>query len=176
MAVIEREKSDSVVLLRLNRPEKRNALTIAMRFELADLLEEIAVDETASVVVITGAPPASCDIRIGSAHAVFGHPEIDRGVPAPFGALIAMMPDQLARELAFTGRLIHADEALRAGILRQIAEDPLAASMELAHRIAKTPRSSPVRSKALMLAAAADGPPARAAAAELKMFREAMLP
>jgi enoyl-CoA hydratase len=46
---------DGVVRFTLNRPAKRNALSIALRDELSDHLEAVADDETARVVVITGA-------------------------------------------------------------------------------------------------------------------------
>jgi enoyl-CoA hydratase len=49
-----------IALLTLNRPNKRNALTIDMRFELARLLEELASDDATAALVLTGAPPAFC--------------------------------------------------------------------------------------------------------------------
>ena len=45
----------SVALLTLDRPDKKNALSIALRDEMSDALDQLAEDETVSVVVITGA-------------------------------------------------------------------------------------------------------------------------
>jgi enoyl-CoA hydratase len=44
-----------VGLLTLNRPEKRNALSIELRDAMSDALDRLARDEKVSVVVITGA-------------------------------------------------------------------------------------------------------------------------
>jgi enoyl-CoA hydratase len=49
-----------VALLTLNRPEKRNALSIEMRFELASLLAELGSDPSVACLVVTGAGPAFC--------------------------------------------------------------------------------------------------------------------
>jgi enoyl-CoA hydratase len=46
---------DAIVVLTLDRPEKRNALSIAMRDELSDALDELADDASTKVVVLTGA-------------------------------------------------------------------------------------------------------------------------
>ncbi len=54
------EKHDRVALVTLNRPEKRNALSIAMRDEIERCLQELEADDSVSVVVITGAGPAFC--------------------------------------------------------------------------------------------------------------------
>jgi enoyl-CoA hydratase/carnithine racemase len=47
--------ADGVVTLTLNRPEKKNALSIAVRDEFSDALEAVAGDVAAKVVVVTGA-------------------------------------------------------------------------------------------------------------------------
>jgi enoyl-CoA hydratase len=49
---------DGIATVTLNRPDKRNALSIALRDTLSDLLEAWTEDEAVRVVVITGAPPA----------------------------------------------------------------------------------------------------------------------
>ena len=50
--------ADGVALVKLNRPEKRNALSIALRTQLADALDALAADETVNCVVLTGAGQA----------------------------------------------------------------------------------------------------------------------
>ena len=52
--------SPTVALLTLNRPERRNALSIALRDEIADRLDTLAADPDLKVVVITGAGPVFC--------------------------------------------------------------------------------------------------------------------
>jgi enoyl-CoA hydratase len=47
--------ADGVALLTLDRPDKKNALSIALRDEMSDALDRLAGDESVKVVVITGA-------------------------------------------------------------------------------------------------------------------------
>lgn len=49
--------SPAVALLTLNRPERRNALSIALRDEISDHLHALAPDPELKVLVITGAGP-----------------------------------------------------------------------------------------------------------------------
>ncbi len=53
--LIETEHKERVLLIRLNRPEKRNAITAAMYQTLADILEEAAGNSKIRAVVLTGA-------------------------------------------------------------------------------------------------------------------------
>jgi enoyl-CoA hydratase len=55
-----RDDADGVALLTLNRPEKRNALSIDLRVELAEALAATAADEAVGAVVLTGAGSAFC--------------------------------------------------------------------------------------------------------------------
>jgi enoyl-CoA hydratase/carnithine racemase len=50
----------TVALVTLQRPEKRNALSIDLRLELADAFGRLAEDEGVSCVVLTGAGTAFC--------------------------------------------------------------------------------------------------------------------
>ena len=54
------EKEASLAVVTLNRPDKRNALSIALRFELDTCLKELEEDDEISVVIITGSGPAFC--------------------------------------------------------------------------------------------------------------------
>lgn len=58
MADIDVSRSDGVVTLTLNRPEKKNAVTSAMFRELRDRFVEVGDDPDARVLVITGAGDA----------------------------------------------------------------------------------------------------------------------
>jgi enoyl-CoA hydratase len=53
-------RSDGVAVLTLDRPEKRNALTIEMRYELARLLVELEEDAAVGALVVTGSGSAFC--------------------------------------------------------------------------------------------------------------------
>ncbi|MDP2947944.1 MAG: enoyl-CoA hydratase/isomerase family protein [Chloroflexota bacterium] len=54
------EKRDKTALVTLNRPDKRNALSIALRNEIDHCLGELADDDSVSVVVLAGAGPSFC--------------------------------------------------------------------------------------------------------------------
>jgi enoyl-CoA hydratase/carnithine racemase len=51
------ESSDGVVRLTLNRPQRRNALSLGLLTQLEQALDQVAADTSARVVVLTGAGP-----------------------------------------------------------------------------------------------------------------------
>lgn len=51
---------EKLAIVTLNRPEKRNALSIALRNEIDACLAELEADDAISAVVITGAGPVFC--------------------------------------------------------------------------------------------------------------------
>jgi enoyl-CoA hydratase len=57
---LETEVTDGVLTIRINRPDKRNALTLAMREQFAGLLLDADSNPDVGVVVITGTDPAFC--------------------------------------------------------------------------------------------------------------------
>jgi len=58
--MIEYELQDSLALIRLNRPEKRNALTVEMRIDLANAFERADRDAQVRAVVLCAAGSAFC--------------------------------------------------------------------------------------------------------------------
>jgi enoyl-CoA hydratase len=58
--VIRAERTGDVALIRIDRPDKRNALTLAMIEGLRDELRGAAGDPGVRGVVIAGAPPSTC--------------------------------------------------------------------------------------------------------------------
>src|SRR4051794_25409583 len=52
--------AEGVARLTLNRPEKRNALSLELRTELADALEREAANEAIRCLILTGAGSAFC--------------------------------------------------------------------------------------------------------------------
>jgi enoyl-CoA hydratase/carnithine racemase len=59
-APLDVERRGGVALLTLNRPEKRNALSLELRELFARALEDLARDDELSCLVITGAGSAFC--------------------------------------------------------------------------------------------------------------------
>lgn len=197
------ERDGEVVVVTLCRPEKRNALSIELREELADAFGALSEDDGVGCVVLTGAGPAFCsgmdttqfggdlahrerlvetstlafhavsncsrpvvaavngpalaggfalallcDLRLASAKATFGYPELPRGIPPSYAAARAVLPATIAQELCLTGRLVQAQEAQRLGIVREVANgNVLERALELAHRIADLPRQAVLETK-----------------------------
>jgi enoyl-CoA hydratase/carnithine racemase len=54
------QETDGVAVLTLNRPEKRNALSRALRDEIVRRLDALEQDDAVRVVILTGAAPAFC--------------------------------------------------------------------------------------------------------------------
>jgi len=69
----------------------------------------------------------ACDLRYASADAFFTIFEINLALTADVGTfprILRWVPEGLARELAFTGRRMGAEEARSAGLLNGVAADP----------------------------------------------------
>jgi enoyl-CoA hydratase len=82
--------ADGVALVTLDRPEKRNALSIELRAEAADALARLGAADDVRCTVITGAPPA---FSSGMDFTEFGGPREQRerllvANEAFFGALL----------------------------------------------------------------------------------------
>jgi len=54
------ETREKAALVTLNRPNKRNALSIALRYQIDQCLAELEADDAVSVVVLAGAGPSFC--------------------------------------------------------------------------------------------------------------------
>jgi enoyl-CoA hydratase len=197
------ERHDEVALVTLRRPEKRNALSIELRLELAGAFGALSNDEGVGCVVLTGAGSAFCsgmdttqfggdlehrrrlvetstvafeavgncrrpivaavngaaiaggfalallcDLRIASTSAVFGYPELPRGIPPSYAAARAVLPATIAQELCLTGRLVKAEEAHKLGIVREVVNgDIVARGLELGRRVAGLPRRAVLETK-----------------------------
>lgn len=99
---------------------------------------------------------SACDLRVASADSYFRIAEIDVGITADLGTLQRLphlIPGGVVRDLALTGRRMMADEALRWGLVTQIADDrdaAIAAAMALARTIAdKSPIAAAGTKRAL---------------------------
>ena len=202
-ASLEIEHSGDVAVVTLQRPDKRNALSIDLRVELADAFTSLGEDETVGCVVLTGAGSAFCsgmdtsqfggdiehrrrlvetstsafeavgdckrpvvaavngpalaggfalsllcDLRVAHSSAVFGYPELPRGIPPSYASARAVLPATVAQELCLTGRVVDANEALRLGIVRQVVEgDVVERARELAETVAALPRQAVLETK-----------------------------
>ena len=86
---------------------------------------------------------SACDMRYCSKDAFFCIQEINIGMTADVGTfprLPHLMPQGLVRELAFSGRRMHAEEALRVGFVNEVFEthdDMLKRVLDIAAEIAQ---------------------------------------
>jgi enoyl-CoA hydratase len=57
---VDVEVTDRIAVVTLNRPDKRNALTVALLRELTTTMDRIGTDDDVDVLILTGADPAFC--------------------------------------------------------------------------------------------------------------------
>lgn len=58
--VLQKKLEDEIILVTLNRPNKRNALSIELRKEIAETFQCLSDDEKCRAVILTGAGTAFC--------------------------------------------------------------------------------------------------------------------
>ncbi|HEY8517978.1 MAG TPA: enoyl-CoA hydratase-related protein [Candidatus Binatia bacterium] len=116
----------------------------------------------------------ACDLAIAGEKARFGQPETNLGLIPGFGGcarLLRRVGVGLARELIYSGRLLSAEEALRAGLVQRVVPqgELRAAARKWAEELAARPPLAIARAKAAM--AAAETSDARSAArVEIEAF------
>jgi enoyl-CoA hydratase len=82
----------------------------------------------------------ACDIRYASARAKLGQPEINLGIVPGWGGtqrLARVCGIGVAKDLIYTGRTIDAEEALRVGLVSEIADPVLERALETARDLAE---------------------------------------
>ncbi|MCW2546915.1 MAG: Enoyl-CoA hydratase/isomerase [Mycobacterium sp.] len=225
--VLMREQRGAVLILRLNRPEARNALTAELAGELGLALEAAEDDRDVRCVVLTGtgdrafcagmdlrdfaAGGASkaasqrgtevfgrfvrgdvsipvvgaanatavaggfelllgCDIVVASESALFGLPEVKRGLFAAGGGVFVgtRIPLAVALELTLTGDPMDAVRAQSLGLINQVVapDQVLDAAVAMAERIARNGPLAIQATKQLVRTAAVDTQKAWALQAE----------
>lgn len=103
----------------------------------------------------------AADIRICAPDAAFMAPFVKLGVSVGDLGLSWMLPRLIgagaAAEVFYTGKTLGADDGLRLKLVQHVAEDPLAAAVELAAKIASRPRLAVQMSKELLNASIGAG-------------------
>lgn len=96
----------------------------------------------------------ACDVRMAADSARFGQPEVTLGIIPGWGGtqrLARATSIGFAKDLILTGRLVGADEALRAGLVSHVhpKDELLDAAVALAEQIASRPSSATAAAKRL---------------------------
>lgn len=200
------EQRGAVLVLTLNRPERRNALNAETMAGIGRALTDAKDDDSIATIVLTGAGDKvfsagldlkefaeggkagqtdgpglevlldgdypkpivagangsalaggfelllACDLVVAADHAVFGVPEVKRGLVAAGGGVLLLprrVPLALALEMGLTGEPIDADRALAFGLINRVVPgdrvldealamaDAIAANAPLAVRFTK---------------------------------------
>jgi enoyl-CoA hydratase len=204
------EERDRVLVLTMDRPEARNAMSLTMANQIAEATDLLDERPDLSVGVITGAGGTfcagmdlkrfargerpvvegrgfaglverpsrkpliaavegyalaggfeivlSCDLVVASREAVFGLPEVKRGLTAAAGGLLRLqqrIPYHLALELVLTGRMWPATEAAEVHLVNRLAEPGAAidSALELADEVAANAPLALAASKQVMVQA-----------------------
>ena len=82
----------------------------------------------------------ACHLRVASPGSVFGLPEAGLGIIPGYGGtqrLSRLVGRSRALEMILTGRHMHADEALQAGLVNRLADDPAEEARKLLREILK---------------------------------------
>ena len=81
----------------------------------------------------------ACDLRYASGRAKLGQPEINLAIVPGWGGtqrLTRVCGIGVAKDLIYTGRTVGAEEALRVGLINEIADPVLERALEVAHSLA----------------------------------------
>jgi len=227
---LERERRGKVEILRLNRPEARNAINPETSREIQAALDEVEADRDVWCIVLTGAGPVfcagadlkvvaagrgveimldrggfaglverevtkpiicavngpalaggfeialACDFVVAAEDAVFGLPEVQRGLLAAAGGPIRLaqrVPLAVALEITVLGEPMTAARAHELGLVNRVVPtaEVLEAALAMADRIiANSPAA--VRGARALVRGAADATDADAWALSKRIMRE----
>jgi enoyl-CoA hydratase len=227
---LERERRGKVEILRLNRPEARNAINPETAREIQAALDDIEADRDVWCVVLTGAGPVfcagadlkvvaagggldimlerggfaglverdvskpiiaaingpalaggfeialACDFVVAADDAVFGLPEVQRGLLAAAGGPVRLaqrVPLAVALEITVLGEPMSAARALELGLVNRVvpAAEVLDAALAMAERII-TNSPAAVRGARELVRGAADATDAEGWALSRRIMRE----
>ncbi len=128
MVLVETDAASRIATVTLNRPEKRNALSLALMRELTTTLREIGARRNIAVVILTGNGPAFSaghDLSEMTGREIDDYREIFdvccelmetvQGIPQPVIAMIRGIATAAGCQLAATCDLAYCEEGSRFG-------------------------------------------------------------
>jgi enoyl-CoA hydratase len=81
-----------------------------------------------------------CSLRYAAPNAKFGLPEVTVGIFPGWGGVVRLprqVPLAIAQDMILSGRILNAEEALRAGLVADVVDEPLEAARDAAARLLK---------------------------------------
>jgi enoyl-CoA hydratase/carnithine racemase len=134
----------------LNELQDRSPADIAAYYrDTGDVYEQVASLPQPTLSAISGYClggglefALATDFRIASPTAAFGFPEVGLGIlPSSGGTfrLVRAVGPARAKELILLRERVTADEALAAGMVTEVADDPVARALDHARRLAELP-------------------------------------
>ncbi len=123
------ERDDGVVTITFDRPKSKNALTTEHFAVLGALFQEVAEEPADRVLGLTGKGDAFCsgaDLGNSGGSARFSQAFVDRGLTIDYGGtwlLPRLIGPQRAKDMAFRGDVLGAEEALRLGLMLEGVPD-----------------------------------------------------
>ncbi|MGI5834878.1 MAG: enoyl-CoA hydratase/isomerase family protein [Chloroflexota bacterium] len=129
--------------------------------EMATLIWEV-IDCHLPTVAAVGGPAmgggadiaVACDLRVAAPKAIFAFPGLSFGLVLGTQQLARLIGPSRAKQMAFLGKRVDAQEALNMGLVDLIADDPELAALDLAREMAQRPPHALAMAKTLLKPAA----------------------
>lgn len=210
-ALVGIQMAEGLATLRMQCPEKRNALSPELVSALRDAIRKVKDDTRVQAIVIAGTPggafcagadlravlglkddsiisyfermaalvwevtdcpkptvaaiggpamgggadiAAACDLRVAAPKAIFAFPGLAFGLVLGTQQLARLIGPSRAKQMAFLGKRVDAQEALAMGLVDLIADDPEVAALDLAREMAQRPPHALAMAKMLLKPAA----------------------
>src|SRR6478736_4242398 len=157
MAVVETERHGQVLVVRMNRPDRLNALNTEIRSELARIWTEFRHDKELEVAIFTGIGRGfmlveRTDLRVAVREAVFEVSEAKRWLLGGYNhGHVANLPYPIAMEMALGFRFT-AQRFYEVGFLNRIvdAADLMPTAIGMAEHLLTLPPASRVNTVHMM--------------------------
>lgn len=155
------ERAGEVAVVRLNRPQRLNAINEDIRRELPPVLVALNADPALRAVVLAGAAAGAgyqlalyCDLCVAHPEAKIGQPEVKTGLASILGTSLMMwhLPFGINAELSLLGELISGERAAELGLVNRLAprSEVLEQAMQLARESGRRPANAVRLTKAHM--------------------------
>ena len=155
------ERADGIAAVRLNRPQRLNAINQDVRHELPPALAALNADPGVRALVLAGAAAGAgyqlalyCDLRVAHPEAKIGQPEVKTGLASILGTSLMRwhLPFGMNAELSLLGDFISGERAAQLGLINRLVPrgEVMATAIELARALGARPPNALRLTKAHM--------------------------